>query len=162
MTKRGLAITPASSISTLGWIPPGIMDLSTFSWCSWSLTISQKESHCSHTFMFLQLKGPGSPRPTRVNKDLGNKNQVTLNASTFSFSQLEGWSPSQVSLPMFFLDLLLLLSYFLQRFVLSATTLASFNSNWDLAFPVFSLHANHSSVTFLLSRENVNDWFCLL
>lgn len=101
-----------------------------------------QESPCCHIFMVLQLKGPGSPRPTRIIKDLWNKNQITMNASTFSLSLLEGWSPSQVSLPVFSLDLFLLLKYFLKSFVLFAPTLPSFNSDWYLAFPVISLHNN--------------------
>lgn len=140
MIKRGLDITSASSITTLGWIPPGTMDLSTFGWCSWSLTVSQKESHCSHTLMVLQLKIPGISRSVRIIKDLG-KRKITLNASTFSSSPLVGWSPSTSITPSVFFRPPLGIKVPLKNlFVLSATTLSSFNSNWDLAFPVFSLH----------------------
>lgn len=38
------AITSASSFSTWGWIPSGPMDLRTFSWCNWFLTISVSTS----------------------------------------------------------------------------------------------------------------------
>lgn len=53
------------------------------------------------------------------------------------FSQ---WPSSSSIGPVFSLDFLLLLTYLKKPFLLSNTTLDSFNSNWALAFCVFPLH----------------------
>lgn len=96
----------ANSLTTLGWIPSGPMDFWTLSWVPYN-SDDHKWKVTASLVKVLQLREAGSPRSI-----INIKNKPRLNFSTLSSSLLFRWPSS----PLFFLDFLLLLTYFKKPF----------------------------------------------
>ena len=138
--ESGSAMTSASFLSTCGCITSGPMDLWVCSFLKWSLTQSSSTKGGSSFLQAFSLtprdwdsQGPALALKTKAKKAFIN--------FVFSVSSITRTPTSFSSSPTLSLVFHLLPMYLKKPFLLSLTSLATFNYRWVLHFLVASLRA---------------------